>query len=103
TTSRNDVSRSQKVSSWTTSLARSAVSFGVLSTGPGRGAGVAEAPIPTYTLDARNSGFKAVGRSGMSMMLSVVAPGRTSAATPKAHGPVYTESASESKYTWKVT
>src|SRR6266540_1684133 len=81
--------------------ARSAVSFAVPCTVPD--VAVAEARIPTYTCDARNRGFRASGRFGMSNTLSVVAPGLTSAVTPKAGVPLYTEVATESKYTWNVT
>src|SRR5712691_5817014 len=81
-----------------TILARSAVSFAVPRIAP-----VADARMPTYTVEARNSGFRAVGRSGMSNGLVVVAPGVTGPLTLNAGAPVYTVLLTESKYTWKFT
>src|SRR2546430_9680915 len=58
--------------------------------------------MPTYTLDARNSGFRASGRFTLNE-LSVVEAGSTSPVTPNAGGLVYTVLGSESKYTWNTT
>src|SRR6266516_265018 len=88
-----------------TILARSAVSFAVPFTGPDGDddpPGAAEARMPTYTLDARNRGFRTSGRFTLNA-LSVVSLGSTSAVTPNAGVPAYTLFATESKYTWKVT
>src|SRR5205809_6679818 len=81
-----------------TILARSALSLAVPWTAP-----VTDARIPTYTVDARNSGFRAVGRSGMSNELGVVMPGVTAALTLKAESPKYTLLFNVSKYTAKRT
>src|SRR3989442_197866 len=81
-----------------TILARSAESFAVPDIVP-----VADALMPTYTVEARNSGFRAVGRSGMSKGLVVVTPGVTGPLTLNAGAPVYTALLAVSKYTWKVT
>src|SRR2546426_542199 len=81
-----------------TILARSAVSLAVPAIVP-----VADALMPTYTVEARNSGFRAVGRSGMSNGLVVVTPGVTAPLTLRAGTLVYTVLLTVSKYTWKVT
>src|SRR5882762_10435018 len=81
-----------------TILARSAVSLAVPDIVP-----VVDALMPTYTVDARNSGFSAVGRSGMSNGLVVVTPGVTAPVTLNAGVPVYTVLFAVSKNTWKVT
>src|SRR5467141_621977 len=81
-----------------TILARRADSFAVPDITP-----VADALMPTYTVEARNSGFRAVGRSGMSNGLVVVTPGVTAPLTLNAGVPVYTALFAVSKYTWKVT
>src|SRR6267154_4649439 len=81
-----------------TILARSAVSLAVPDIVP-----VVDALMPTYTVDARNSGFRAVGRSGMSNGLVVVTPGVTAPVTLNAGVPVYTVAWAVSKYTWNVT
>src|SRR2546426_147289 len=81
-----------------TILARRAVNLAVPAIVP-----VADALMPTYTVEARNSGFRAVGRSGMSNGLVVVTPGVTAPLTLSAGVPVYTLLFAVSKYTWKVT
>src|SRR5256885_11614444 len=81
-----------------TILAWSALSLAVPWTAP-----VTDARMPTYTVDARNSGFRAVGRSRMSNDLGVVMPGVTAPLTRKAESPKYTLLFSASKYTAKRT
>ena len=51
---------------------------------------VADALMPTYTVEARKNGFRASGRFGMSNGLAVVAPGVTAPLTLNAGAPVYT-------------
>src|SRR5436309_13224230 len=80
-----------------TILACSAVSLAVPRT-----ESVADARIPTYTVEERNNGFRAVGTSGMSNGFGVLLPGVTAPLTFNAGVPVYTVLFTVSKYTAKI-
>src|SRR5437870_1075590 len=81
-----------------TTLARSAESLAVPDTVP-----VADALMPTYTVDARNRRLIAGSMMSTSKRLVVVALGVTAPLTFTGGVPVYTVLFAESKYTWKVT
>src|SRR5438046_3719283 len=81
-----------------TTLARSAESLAVPEIVP-----VADARMPTYTVEARNSRFMAGSMMSTSKGLVVVAPGVTGPFTLNAGVPVYTVLFRLSKYTANVT